>query len=92
MMNKKNILGLGLAFFVIVFTFNACKKEVTRVEPENTQTNPYSNIDYGNNPDDIPVDSASYLGLHKYIFSKKCAVPACHDGAFEPDFRTIEGS
>ena len=92
MINKKNILLIGLAFFILAFGFYACKKEITRVEPTNTQANPYSNIDYGSNPSDIPVDSASYLGLHKYIFAKKCAVPACHDGAFEPDFRTIEGS
>lgn len=92
MKNKKNITGLASAFFMLVFGFYACKKEVTRVEPTDLPTNPYSSIDYGSNPNEIPVDSASYLGLHKYIFSKKCAVPACHDGAFEPDFRTIEGS
>ena len=29
---------------------------------------------------------------HKNILEPKCANPACHDGTFEPDFRTIEGS
>jgi hypothetical protein len=71
---------------------NSCKKEITRVEATDIPLNPYGNIDYGNNPGEIPIDSASYLGLHKFIFSKKCGVPGCHDGSFEPDFRTIEGS
>lgn len=90
---NKNIVYLssGLIFFSLLL-MPSCKKEVTRIEPTTVPSNPYDNVDYGNNPSEIPVDSSSYLGLHKFIFSKKCAVPACHDGAFEPDFRTIEGS
>lgn len=91
MFSKKNIIGLGFAFLLAGLVLNSCKKEVTRIEPD-APGNPYADIDYGNDPDAIPIDSASYLGLHNFIFSKKCAVPACHDGAFEPDFRTIEGS
>jgi hypothetical protein len=30
--------------------------------------------------------------LHTYIFSPRCAVPACHDGSFEPDYRTVESA
>lgn len=41
---------------------------------------------------DVPIDSTSFLGIHTHILSLKCAVPACHDGAFEPDFRTVESS
>ena len=26
------------------------------------------------------------------VFQPKCAQPACHDGAFSPDFRTIESA
>lgn len=74
-----------------IYFVNSCKKEVTRIEPD-APANPYDGVDYGNNPDLIPIDTSSYLGLHKLIFSPKCGVPACHDGAFEPDFRTIEGS
>lgn len=54
------------------------------------------------NPFDIPLpppdmiapppDSSSIVGLHAYIFSKSCAVPGCHDGSFEPDFRTVQSS
>lgn len=70
---------------------NSCKKERVRIEPD-VPSNPYDDVDYGNNPDAIPIDTSSFLGLHKLIFTPKCAVPACHDGAFEPDFRTIEGA
>ncbi|MCS7084485.1 MAG: hypothetical protein RMM53_00320 [Bacteroidia bacterium] len=39
-----------------------------------------------------PPDSASLVGLHTYIFSRSCAQPACHDGSFEPDFRTVQST
>ena len=38
------------------------------------------------------ADPTSMVGLHKYIFAVKCANPTCHDGSFEPDFRTVESS
>ena len=34
------------------------------------------------------LDSSSIVGLHKYIFQPKCAIPSCHGGTFEPDYRT----
>lgn len=34
----------------------------------------------------------SFAGLHQHIFSATCANSGCHDGTFEPDFRTISGS
>ena len=51
------------------------------------------------NPFDIgtgePVDTANLAGfaaLHEKFLEPRCANPACHDGTFEPDFRTVEGS
>lgn len=38
------------------------------------------------------VDSSSLVGLYKYIFSPRCNVNGCHDGAFEPNFTTIESA
>lgn len=35
---------------------------------------------------------ASFAGLHQHVFSPTCANSGCHDGTFEPDFRTISGS
>ena len=38
------------------------------------------------------LDPNSIAGIHANIFSKTCANSGCHDGTFEPDFRTIESS
>jgi hypothetical protein len=38
------------------------------------------------------LDSTTFLGLHYHIFSKRCNQPACHDGTFEPDFRTVQSA
>ncbi len=87
----KKLLLILPVFLLASFFINSCKKEVKRIEPTHP-ANPYDDVDYGNDPDLIALDSSSYLGLHKLIFTPKCGVPACHDGSFEPDFRTIEGS
>jgi len=59
-----------------------------------TPENPYDNVNYstGNNNTEENPDPTSIQGLHKNIFSKKCALSGCHDGTFEPDFRTIQSS
>lgn len=53
------------------------------------------------NPDNLPpedttafgdIDPKSFVGLHQNIFKPTCANSGCHDGTFEPDFRTIESS
>ena len=38
------------------------------------------------------IDPTSFVGLHQNIFKPTCANSGCHDGTFEPDFRTIESS
>lgn len=37
-------------------------------------------------------DPKSFAGLHAYIFKPTCANSGCHDGTFEPDFRTISSA
>lgn len=70
-----------------------CGETIERNEPTMNVNNPYEGIEPNSNiPDELDVDSATMLGLHTYIFSKKCANPACHDGSFEPDFRTVSSS
>ncbi len=59
-------------------------------EKDNSPVNPYDAI----NRDTTSVtinepDPNSIVGLHRNIFFPKCANPGCHDGTFEPDFRTI---
>lgn len=63
------------------------------VDPGDLPPNPYDAIVYP--PDEIETaapDSNTLVGLHQYIFSRSCAVPGCHDGHFEPDFRTIQST
>ena len=77
---------VGWMVFLFVLMISSCKKE-------ETPDNPYDNVNYNNggNQDSVP-DPASITGLHKNIFFPKCANPGCHDGTFEPDFRTVQSS
>jgi hypothetical protein len=83
--------GTGLkrlifALSIIAFVFVACKKDDM---PEN----PYDDVDYSDPaPQPADPDPNSIAGLHKNIFFPRCANPGCHDGTFEPDFRTVESS
>jgi hypothetical protein len=83
---KKAVLKIGLMVACIMLVISSCKKDDA---PEN----PYDNIDYTHNSGtDTVLDPASIAGLHKNIFIKRCANPGCHDGTFEPDFRTVQSS
>ena len=42
--------------------------------------------------DNGQVELDDFAAIHAHILEPKCANPACHDGTFEPDFRTVEGS
>jgi hypothetical protein len=79
--------------FSTLFSFVfACKKEIIRIEPE-LPFNPFDTITFnGEVIDETIIDSNSFLGLHTFIFKPTCAVPACHDGSFEPDFRTVQSA
>lgn len=89
MKNLKFILTFT-AFVTLLIV--SCKKDIIRIEPD-APFNPYDTIDYSDGAlDDLAIDSASFLGLHTYIFSKSCAVGGCHDGSFEPDFRTVQSA
>lgn len=79
----RHILHILLFFSLIM----SCSKD--DVAPEN----PYKNVDYGN--DNITQDSLDTNGItliHKDILQPKCSTPGCHDGSFEPDFRTVMSS
>ncbi|MEZ4828692.1 MAG: hypothetical protein R3C61_20770 [Bacteroidia bacterium] len=70
------------------FGLTSCQPDETLPPP-----NPYDLVNYGEPPVPLPQpDSGSLVGLHTYIFSKSCAVPGCHDGNFEPDFRTVQST
>ena len=66
-----------------------CKKE----EDPNLPPNPYEGINpTDSSKNEIPLDPATIQGLHQNIFSQKCATLGCHDGSFEPDYRTIQST
>ena len=81
-------------FSIIVLIIYACSETSSEVTIEPTPPeNPFDGIDYGEGtmPGMMP-DSNTFLGLHTYIFSSSCNQPACHDGTFEPDFRTVQSA
>ena len=81
--NKTGILFVSI---FLVLCISSCKETET---PEN----PYDLVDYsGGNGSSQEPDPNSIAGLHKNIFIKRCALSGCHDGTFEPDFRTVQSS
>lgn len=56
--------------------------------------NPFDNIaqDTVEYLDTLGLDPANIFSIHKNVFLKTCANSGCHDGNFEPDFRTVESS
>jgi hypothetical protein len=71
---------------ISVFLVLSCKK----TDP----TNPYDSIEpvITNTPNlsDIPVNNFAWL--HGKIFKPTCANSGCHDGTFEPEFRSISSA
>ena len=74
-----------LLFILVVFFFSCQKDTLNPYDdpgldpPQNNDTN------YFNNP-------SSFASLQNNIFQPYCNNSGCHDGTFEPDFRTIESS
>ena len=80
---------LPLCCLVLFGLLAACERTYI-VNPPNLPPNPFDEIDYTTGVmGSIPIDSQSFLGLYTYVFRPSCAQPGCHDGNFEPDFRTI---
>ncbi len=75
-----------ITVLIISLTLASCTKDLP--------PNPYD--DEGNQGKDSVIseelDSSSIVGLHDFLFSQTCAYSGCHDGTFEPDFRTIESA
>lgn len=88
MNNKlKFLLLTGLVLIVLAILFNGCKKE------DQPPHNPYDDVVYVTPPSPVDtLDPKSFVALHKNILHPKCSKPGCHDGNFEPDFRTIQSS
>lgn len=61
---------------------------------KNSHRNPFDDLPPPPSKDttEIVHDMTSITGIHARIFVPTCANSGCHDGTFEPDFRTIESS
>ena len=76
------------ALACLVISAVACEKVIEDPDPS-----PFTDNDTIITPGDtVVLAPTSIQGLHKNIFSVTCANPGCHDGHFEPDFRTIQST
>jgi len=75
-------------FLLGVVSFSACRKN-------NSPANPFVDPALLRPPvtgDTVNFGPYDFAGLHRDIFKPTCSNSGCHDGTFEPDFRTIESS
>lgn len=84
--NKKHIIFLSIVALLVLVIVDSCKKDPPAPH------NPYDNIDYGTTVTPTPPDPNSIVGIHANILKTRCSKSGCHDGNFEPDFRTVESS
>lgn len=83
---------IGLRNILTVFGLAVLLATLIQCQGDNLPPNPYDDIQ---DPDDLSNDSiplASLEGLQTKVFGPTCANSGCHDGTFEPDFRTAEAS
>lgn len=81
---RKSLLLFSLVFTAFIIS---CQDE--------NKDNPFDNPDLKEPVDTFNTDTLdprSFAGIHYKIFRPTCANSGCHDGTFEPDFRTIESS
>lgn len=84
-MRKSTIISI-LALGVMMLSIWSCKDDTSF-------PNLYSNLyDIDSLVEANPVPGESIEGLHRDFMESKCANQGCHDGAFEPDFRTIQST
>ena len=88
MKNNSRTLTLSVSLLAAALLFiPSCKKT------ESVPHNPYEDIVRGDTTSfGIPLDSLNITYIHKKILAPTCAVPGCHVGNFEPDFRTPQSS
>jgi hypothetical protein len=88
-MHKRSHLLFYLLFamLLLLVILSSCYKDPPVPE------NPYKKINYNTPPPPVDtLDPSSFVAIHRDILSTKCAVPACHDGNFEPDYRSVQSS
>jgi len=75
----------GLIIIIIIISCFSCKEDINPFDFNGSNINTNNDTLYFSNP-------TSFSALHNNIFTPTCANSGCHDGNFEPDFRTIESS
>ncbi len=73
-----------LVVFAFATVFFSCKKKEIK--------NPYDEIVpvvHNDNPGADNLPEGSFAWLHAKVFKPTCANSGCHDGTFEPEFRSI---
>ncbi len=89
-------MKLSTSVFIVIalsscLLYSCYKQEIVMGPAPAISNNPYDKVVYPSGIVSEPtVDSFSFVGLHKYIFGASCASSGCHDGPFEPDFRTVQ--
>ena len=87
-MKLTKIIYYTLFLVGLSISFNACQKD-----PDvDNQYDGWTNPDDGNTSGGPNLNVNSIQGIHFYIFKQTCSNSGCHDGTFEPDFRTVESS
>ncbi len=84
---KYQVASVLAGLFVVLTVIMSCNVE------QDLPPNPYDDIDYPTPP--APTDTLNQNGIisiHRDILHPRCAVPGCHDGNFEPDFRTVQSA
>lgn len=71
----------------LLLLMSGCKKD------DPLPHNPYDDIVYpGPVTPPPPLDPNTIQGIHQNILMVKCNNPGCHDGTFEPDYRTVQSA
>jgi hypothetical protein len=71
----------ALTISLLLLAVLACKKE---------NENPFDQLEHSSpNPPAESLPQDNFAWLHQRIFNPICANSGCHDGTFEPDFRSI---
>ena len=86
MIKRKYIILFSFLALAALVIIHSCKKD------EELPPNPYDGVNYGGTTTPTPPDPNSIVGIHNNILFPRCAKSGCHDGHFEPDFRTVESS
>ena len=77
-------LLFSIGAFMVAALMASCRPE--------TPPNPYDDLPPVVDTDGLvvpPLPEGNFAWLHQQVFAPTCANSGCHDGTFEPDFRTV---